>query len=48
MRESWKVQVKKVYKKFGRISNDRRGGRKAAQGKTQAAVGIYLLIQGRL
>ena len=35
-------------KKLGRISNDRRGGRKAAQGKTQAAVGIYLLIQGRL
>ena len=36
-------------KKLGRISNDRRGGRKAAQGnsKTQAAVGIYLLIQGR-
>ena len=29
-------------------SNGRRGGRKAAQGKTQSAVGIYLQMQGRL
>jgi len=34
--------------KLGRISNDRRGGRKAAQGKTQATVRIYLQMQGRL
>lgn len=35
-------------RKLGTIGNDRRGERKAVQGKTHEAEGGHLLMQGRL